>query len=233
MKISEIFYSIQGEGKYIGVPSIFVRTSYCNLRCKWCDTPYTSWNPEKNSKTIEEILKEINNLSYNSPTKPHIVITGGEPFLQSDLPTLIDSLKNLDYFVTIETNGTRFVSTSADFISLSPKLSNSTPKGRFEKVHEQQRVKIPELKKFVDDKGKDFQLKFVVEGNYEEIKEIEFLLEALSEDSLAKKIYLMPQSRNHSEMVQKLPNLIEICKSTGYNLTTRLHLTVWGPKRGV
>ena len=53
MKIAEIFYSIQGEGTLVGVPSVFVRTSGCNLRCTWCDTPYTSWQPEGEDLTLE------------------------------------------------------------------------------------------------------------------------------------------------------------------------------------
>ena len=70
MKIAEIFYSIQGEGGLVGVPSVFVRTSGCNLRCAWCDTPYTSWNPEGDELDIDEILtrwRRIRPRTWSSP----------------------------------------------------------------------------------------------------------------------------------------------------------------------
>ncbi|MFB3041869.1 MAG: radical SAM protein [Candidatus Poribacteria bacterium] len=78
MKFSEIFYTIQGEGKLVGVPSVFFRTSYCNLRCVWCDTPYTSWTPENKDITVTEAVEAIN--KYNCK---HVVLTGGEPFIQT------------------------------------------------------------------------------------------------------------------------------------------------------
>ena len=79
MKYSELFYTIQGEGILIGVPSVFFRTSYCNLRCIWCDTPYTSWEPEDKRISINKIAEEIAKYSCT-----HIVITGGEPFIQTE-----------------------------------------------------------------------------------------------------------------------------------------------------
>src|SRR5271154_6718268 len=77
VKIAEIFYSVQGEGVLTGVPSIFVRTSGCNLRCSWCDTPYTSWNPEGEEMSVEAILDRV----YECPAARHVVVTGGEPMI--------------------------------------------------------------------------------------------------------------------------------------------------------
>ena len=88
MRIAEIFYSIQGEGILAGVPSIFIRTSGCNLRCHWCDTPYASWKPEGPEMSIEEILKKISGWDCN-----HIVLTGGEPMIAPDLPELATALR--------------------------------------------------------------------------------------------------------------------------------------------
>ena len=76
MKIAEIFYSVQGEGSLVGVPSVFIRTSGCNLRCVWCDTPYTSWNPEGSMMTVAEILEQ----ALASGAR-HAVVTGGEPMI--------------------------------------------------------------------------------------------------------------------------------------------------------
>src|SRR5271168_1155713 len=75
MLISEIFYSIQGEGGLAGVPSVFVRTSGCKLRCAWCDTPYASWNPEGEPRTVEEIVAAV----QSHAAARHVVLTGGEP----------------------------------------------------------------------------------------------------------------------------------------------------------
>ena len=85
MRISEIFYSLQGEGRLIGLPSVFIRTSGCNLRCVWCDTPYTSWQPEGRSYPIEKIIREVEKY----PAR-HVVITGGEPLLAPELGELAD-----------------------------------------------------------------------------------------------------------------------------------------------
>src|ERR1700704_5838800 len=102
MKVSEIFYSIQGEGMLTGVPSVFVRTSGCNLRCVWCDTPYTSWTPEGPEMAIEEIAKEV----ARYPATAHVVITGGEPMLFPSVVELAARLKAAGHHITIETAGT-------------------------------------------------------------------------------------------------------------------------------
>src|SRR5215212_9498055 len=98
MKISEIFYSIQGEGTLTGVPSVFVRTSGCNLRCNWCDTPYASWDPEGKPMTVDAIVQQI-----RSHPARHVVLTGGEPMIAKDLPVLASAIKDLGYHITVET----------------------------------------------------------------------------------------------------------------------------------
>jgi hypothetical protein len=91
MLIAEIFHSVQGEGELTGVPSVFVRTSGCNLRCAWCDTPYASWQPEGKQRSLPEILREIE----AHPTTRHVVLTGGEPMIAPDLPALAAGIRDL------------------------------------------------------------------------------------------------------------------------------------------
>ncbi|KKU80370.1 MAG: 7-carboxy-7-deazaguanine synthase [Candidatus Peregrinibacteria bacterium GW2011_GWA2_47_7] len=124
MDISEIFYSIQGEGKYVGTPATFVRLGGCNLSCRWCDTKYT-WHPDyadygqwPMTKIVEEIKKH--------PAR-RLVITGGEPMLQQkgieEIRTHFPS-----YFFEVETNGSIPLAMKVDTVdhfTISPKLSNS------------------------------------------------------------------------------------------------------------
>jgi len=124
MLISEIFYSLQGEGELTGVPSVFVRTSGCNLRCVWCDTPYASWNPEGAPHTEAQILAAIE----SHPVARHVVLTGGEPMIAKDVGALARAIKETGRHLTIETAATVAPSGIAcDLASLSPKLLNSAP----------------------------------------------------------------------------------------------------------
>jgi len=115
MRIAEIFYSIQGEGRLAGIPSVFIRTSGCNLRCVWCDTPYTSWKPEGKEWTLKEILAEVKKYPASQ-----VVITGGEPFLVHEIEELTKRLRRKKYHITIETAATIFKSVTCDLISMSP-----------------------------------------------------------------------------------------------------------------
>src|SRR5688572_24617647 len=106
MKVSELFYSIQGEGKLVGVPSVFVRASGCNLRCTWCDTPYASWDPEGEEVAVDEIVRRIAALGEGGATGKHVVVTGGEPMIMQDVVALCDALKERGHHITIETAAT-------------------------------------------------------------------------------------------------------------------------------
>ena len=219
---------------FLGVPSIFVRTSGCNLRCSWCDTPYTSWKPEKNLMDIGFILDEIE--SYGNCR--HIVVTGGEPLIQKDIVELVDELKRRNKFVTIETNGTVFAPVDADLFSISPKLRNSNPKGKWMVLHDEKRINVPVLKRllqFVNDADKLYQLKFVVEGD-NDMNEIQKLVEDLSSAGIKirnESIVLMPQARTKEELEKGYLTVIELAKAYGYRMTPRFHIDVWGSKRGV
>src|SRR4051812_43136179 len=139
MKLSELFFSIQGEGKLTGVPSVFVRASGCNLRCVWCDTPYASWDPQGDDVPVEEIVQRARAFGAK-----HIVLTGGEPMIMPDIEPLCAALHAAGHHTTIETAATVFKPLPLDLASLSPKLSNSTPwqrdGGRFAEAHERNRI---------------------------------------------------------------------------------------------
>src|SRR5687767_1332239 len=114
MRIAEIYSSLQGEGTLTGMPSVFVRASGCNLRCWFCDTPYTSWQPEGEDWSVEEVLREVQRLkslghSSDATAIEHVVITGGEPMLFAELIPLTQQLHELGLHVTIETAGTLFL----------------------------------------------------------------------------------------------------------------------------
>ena len=117
MKINEIFCSIQGEGHHTGVPAVFIRTSGCNLRCSFCDTEHQSGQ----EMTTDAIVAEALNYAPR-----HVVITGGEPSLQADLPQLVDQLHRAGFYVQIETNGTRPLPPAIDWVTCSPKVLEQT-----------------------------------------------------------------------------------------------------------
>ena len=227
MRISEIFYSIQGEGRLLGVPSVFVRTSGCNLRCRWCDTPYTSWNPEGKSWSVKNILGEV--VKY--PTR-HVVITGGEPLLAPDIEELTLQLRRRGAHITIETAATIFKPLAGDLISLSPKLANSTPwrrsKGEFAAMHEKRRLNYPVMQQFID--GYDYQLKFVVDRK-KDLDEVRAVVGQLQHVDAAK-VMLMAQGIKQEELVRKAQWIVESCKRYGYSYTPRLHIQLFGNRRG-
>lgn len=226
MKISEIFYTIQGEGKLVGVPSVFLRTSYCNLRCIWCDTPYTSWTPENRDLSVEAAFEAIT--AYGCR---HVVITGGEPFIQRrELAELCARLDAKGHHLTIETNGTVFEPVRAHLISLSPKLANSNPEpsNRFFRLHESKRI-VPEvLRAFLG--TYECQVKFVVQDP-RDVDEIEALVVGIPIPRDV--VYLMPEGKTSHETHSRLEWLAEVCKQKGFRLSPRLHLDIWGNRRGV
>ena len=122
LRVAEIFRSLQGEGLFTGTTSLFLRTTGCNLRCWFCDTPYTSWKPEGQQRLWTDVLDEVLGDGCE-----HVVITGGEPLLQPDLVPLTQELRAAGRVVTIETAGTVYRPVAADLMSISPKLGNSQP----------------------------------------------------------------------------------------------------------
>jgi 7-carboxy-7-deazaguanine synthase len=227
VRISEIFYSIQGEGRLVGVPSVFIRTSGCNLRCAWCDTPYTSWRPEGGSRSVAKIIGEVEKYPCR-----HAVVTGGEPLLASDIEALTAELKRIGKHITIETAATIFKPIACDLVSLSPKLAHSTPwkkaGGQFAGMHERRRLNLPVIQKFID--AYDYQLKFVV-GRRSDFDEIQGLVEKLHNVDLTR-VLIMAQGTTKKQLDQKARWIVERCKEYGYGYTPRLHIELFGNRRG-
>lgn len=227
LRVSEIFYSIQGEGRLVGVPSVFVRTSGCNLRCRFCDSPYTSWAPEGDFLPHDEILARVEAFGAR-----HVVVTGGEPMIAVGLEALCASLRQRGYHITIETAATVFRPIPCDLASLSPKLSNSTPLsregGRFAARHEARRWRPDVIQAFMDQS--DYQLKFVVDTPAD-IDEINQALGALRGVS-PEKVLLMPEGTSRELLQQKGLWLQEECKRLGFRFCPRIHIELFGSRRG-
>ena len=247
----EHFYSIQGEGRFIGVPSLFLRFGGCNMRCegfgciekilpdveiKGCDTIYAvnkEYFLDKWAKIshIDELINIVE--SYNLPKNIDIVLTGGEPLLYGDDLLFVEFLEYLDnqgFRVCFETNG----SIDVDFerypiykkccFALSIKLSNSLES--FSK-----RVKKDTIKHITSNAKESF-FKFVLDS---EDKSFEFEKEIDEIASYAPKIavYCMPLGDNKQEIERKTEPLIEFCKRKGFIFSDRLHIRVWDKKRGI
>jgi 7-carboxy-7-deazaguanine synthase len=228
MKIAELFYSIQGEGKLVGVPSVFVRASGCNLRCAWCDTPYASWDPEGDELSVEKIVEQV----AAHPAK-HVVLTGGEPMIMPDVVPLAAALRSRGYHITVETAATVYKDIAVDLASLSPKLANSTPTeregGRFARAHERLRMNVPVIQQFID-ASPDFQLKFVVSSE-SDLAEIEQILGHLRGWQPAD-VLLMPEGSDQPTLDSRAGWLADVCKRTGFRYCPRLHVALYGNTRG-
>lgn len=263
LPIIDLFVSIQGEGKYMGVPSIFIRTSGCNLRCAFknsiCDTPYSSWNNEKSKYTIDDVI----NIIKHNPKIDHIVITGGEPLLHGkELENMLTQIWEDRFVVTIETNGTMpILNPLTDrfkiaLYSVSPKLKSSEPDPNKDygghcvcselcQKHKEQRINIKNLYRLATT-ANDIQFKFVYSGP-ECVKEIEDLFLKISAFAEAqgdydrkfyqglqmkKNIMLMPEGITEESLQSLRREVADICIKKGWIYTDRLHITIFGDKRG-
>lgn len=248
--IQEISFVIQGEGSLMGVPHLLIRLSGCRLRCQFkdsfCDTWYASWKPEKGGFSMQDIKDKVRERTFQPK---HVFITGGGPTLHKELlPALVDMCKyHLGMHVTIETEGSEFVSTNADLISLSPKGSNSTPRIDSPKPwsdtefvtqkevdqHEKWRKNYDAMIQFKMHQWqnmRDIQLKPVISDleSLEEFKELQKVLGISNSDC-----WLMPEGITDEQLAVNRQMLIKICVDEGYNYTDRLHVIAYGDKRGV
>lgn len=240
----EIFYSIQGEGKSLGWPSIFVRTSLCNLHCVWCDTDYT-WNwtgtrfahqndarPgyrkfDKKEWIAECEIETVAGLVAAYPCQ-NVILTGGEPMLQQ--PALVALMlalrqKNASYRFEVETNGTLMplpeFDAAIDQYNVSPKLDNS---GNSRKLRER-----PAVYRFFAENPKA-NFKFVV-ADPADLREV---LDLIGRYPIpAEKIWLMPEGSSRPLLARRRKWLVEICKAYGFRYSDRMHVQIWGSKKGV
>ncbi len=226
MKITEIFYSVQGEGALVGVPSVFVRVSGCNLRCVWCDTPYTSWSPEGGAMDAAEIVARVS----EHPAR-HVVLTGGEPMLFSETVDLTNRLRARGLHITIETAGTVYQPVACDLMSISPKLANSTPLeregGRWAAQHDRLRYQPEVLKRLMTEYH--YQLKFVIAAP-EDLAEVKQIIADIGVDPAP--VVLMPEGIDAATLANRARWLVEVCKREGYRFSPRLHIDIWGAERG-
>ena len=225
--LSEVFFSIQGEGSLTGVPSAFVRTSGCNLRCVWCDTPYASWEPEGEWYEVDDVLARL----ATRPHVRHVVLTGGEPLVAAGVPELARVLCDDGYHVTVETAGTVDADVPMHLCSISPKLAHSTPgpeHGEWARRHEQRRLDVTALQRLID-RG-EYQLKFVVAAP-SDLDEIDALLGRLSIDR-ADRVQLMPRGRSVAELDATASWLVPLCLERGFRFCDRQQIRLFGDSRG-
>jgi len=242
--IGEMYSCLQGEGRYVGIPHLLIRVTGCKLRCQFaesfCDTPYASWAPEKGIYNLNDVV----NFYKDFPHITYTMITGGgptaHPKLLKDLCNI--AVNNFNHFVTIETEGSEFVQTDAQFISLSPKLSNSTPRvgtlmpftgkevtAKEKNQHEKWRTNYDAMKDLLSS-HEDYQVKPVI-SNKTDLEEFKALQKILSVPN--NKVYLMPEGLNRNQLMKRRLWLTDICVQEGYNYTDRLHIITYGDKRGV
>jgi 7-carboxy-7-deazaguanine synthase len=228
MRVAEIFHSIQGEGVLAGVPSAFVRTTGCNLRCSFCDSPYTSWQPEGDDLALDEIVARMTAFGCR-----HAVVTGGEPLLAPGIEELCRRLRDAGMHITIETAATVFKPIACDLASLSPKLSNSTPRerdgGRFALQHDRLRLQPAVIRQFLEH-APEHQLKFVIDRP-EDVDEVLQLLDQLPPVA-PDRVLLMPQGVTREELAERGPWIAEACKRHGFRYCPRLHIDLYGNTRG-
>ena len=243
LPINEMYTCLQGEGKLTGVPHILIRVSGCRLRCQFansfCDTPYSSWRPEKGKYGYEDIHDFYQKHSHIK----HTMITGGGPTLHAGmLKELCKIGKFYNHYITIETEGSDYVNTEADMISLSPKLSNSTPRPgtvmpftgkkvteKQKEQHEKWRCNYEAMKMLLD-VHPDYQMKPVIssEKDLQEVKELQKILSVPNN-----KVWLMPEGLEPKQLNERRRWLMDLCTEQGYNFTDRLHIIAYGDIRGV
>ncbi len=218
MRISEIFFSLQGEGLLAGVPSVFIRTAGCNLACGWCDTRHAR-NPDDGTEmTLDTILVAV----HQWPQAQHCVVTGGEPTLAPELPELTRRLHAAGLHITLETNATHPPDDlTVDLASLSPKLRHAGPGTP--------PIDSDILRAWI--RRGDHQLKLVCSGAAD-LPEILALQAALADCLVPDRVLLMPLTTRPEAAQARRDEVVQICLTHGFRYATRLHVELFGGRRG-
>lgn len=227
MKVAEIYLSTQGEGLLSGTESVFVRASGCNLRCWFCDTPYASWSPEGEDLSVDDIATQV--LDHECR---HVVLTGGEPMLFVELIPLCERLRQAGRHVTVETAGTLYLPIECDLMSISPKMSNSTPSPErdleWSRRHERSRHTPDVVQRLIDQHA--YQLKFVIDTP-EDCGEVVDYLQALPQVDPTR-VMLMPLGVEPGELARRGEWLKPYCHEHGYTWCPRQQIEWFGLVRG-
>ena len=227
MRIAEIYRSRQGEGLLSGTESVFVRSSGCNLRCWFCDTPYASWAPEGDDLSVAEILLQIEAFDCR-----HVVLTGGEPMLFAELIPLCAGLRAAGRHITIETAGTLYLPLECDLMSISPKFASSGPAAAESPTwsirHEHARHVPDVIRRLVGEYP--YQIKFVVDEPAD-CHEVERYLAEFPEIDRGR-VLLMPQGIDRHTLAERRAWLEPYCEANGLQFCPRLHIEWFGLVRG-
>jgi 7-carboxy-7-deazaguanine synthase len=216
VRVSELFTSIQGEGPSVGTPSVFVRLQGCTVGCVWCDTKY-SWDARCGDElTLEALLDRVKEASASN-----VVVTGGEPLEHPAFVPLVSGLSARELRIEVETAGTQVPPTlSVDQWNVSLKLAHSG-------VPLERRLRPEAIERFRD-LGAWF--KFVV-GDERDLHEV---LAIQARHALAsERILLMPLGMLREEQQALMPRVVSWCRQHGFRFSPRLHILIWGPRRGV
>ncbi len=243
LPVNELFHSLQGEGKLAGVPSTFVRTSGCNLRCWFCDSYHTSWEPTHAWLSVAEVVERVAEHDAD-----HVVVTGGEPMVHDEIEVLLSELTDRGYHTTVETNGTIHRDAAIDLASVSPKLASSTPTaerdprseapraseaGEWAQRHDERRIDVDALARLVEDYP--FQLKFVVtdESDMPEIEDLVTRLRGVAATAVRDEdVLLMPEGATRERLDETRERVARLATAYGYRYTPRIHVDVWNDAPG-
>jgi 7-carboxy-7-deazaguanine synthase len=227
MRIAEIYRSVQGEGLLTGMPSVFVRASGCNLRCWFCDTPYTSWQPEGRDMSIDEIVAQVEEWETT-----HVVVTGGEPMLFAELIPLCERLRATGRHVTIETAGTLYLPVTCDLMSISPKFASSAPSAeshrRWHRRHERERHRPDVIRRLLAEH--EYQVKFVIDSP-NDLADVSAYLAEFPEIS-RERVLLMPQGVEQDQLEARAAWLRPYCEAEELVFCPRKQIEWFGPVRG-